>query len=767
MPNSPNNNKEMSADTISKSPSTKKGYMKKTTHIIKGRRRALQEAFRMSLTSVHDYYCITSEELVKSYRPFIPLLIERVNQRNGSSKILVNIERDTLSAAEELTKAGAEIRHMDASSLRRCVVYDNDAAYFSIVEPVITHEAKESVSETDGQDLWIASTMPSVIHSAKRRFLSDWEHALPLDKRIDFLERGIEPKETKVLEKPEEILRQLVKFSNSSREICACSSIEGLKLLYKNFPDFQKRIQLKHKMGKHSGVRWITSINTQSDAEVVKTFLNESIRMRHIKDVPFANFAIGDRMLLSSIDRLRSEDMVTSILTSNDPLYLGHYKNIFEKIWSTAMDAEERIHDIEMGNHVNIQVLPNPEESLKLISRMFLSLQKEVLIIVASNSGLLRTESSGGFAVLNDLASTGIDVKILTSMDGENQDTFDRIRSTYKKIRFRILRPPMEFFNRIIILDREKTIVWEIKDDLKQEFVDALGMAIFIESRSTANSYAFIFESLWKQTELYEQLQSHSRMHKEFIDAVAHELRTPLTPIIGLTEHVKSKVKDKEMTMLLDIVIDSGKKLHTLSENILDITRMEGNLFNLKKERFDIALLIGKIVNDFKCSFRKNKEIAFECNNFKRLFVYADKQRIGQVVSNLLDNAVKFILKEEGGQISINIEKSRNSGKDMVVVHVKDNGEGIHEDILPRLFTKFATRSFYGTGLGLYICKNIIQMHEGEIWGQNNIDGNGAKFSFSLPLDQKLQANIFGGPSSAFNLKEACFLNKCRLHNLY
>ncbi|WP_458746642.1 sensor histidine kinase [Candidatus Nitrosocosmicus sp. T] len=201
------------------------------------------------------------------------------------------------------------------------------------------------------------------------------------------------------------------------------------------------------------------------------------------------------------------------------------------------------------------------------------------------------TEASGGFRVLNELASKGIDVRILSSMDYKNQATYDRIQSSYGNIKFRRLDTIIKAVNRINILDREKTLVWEIKDDSSLNFIDALGIAIFIESKSTAMSYAFIFDSLWNQTNLYEQLQMayenlklHERMQKDFIDSVAHELRTPITPIIGLTEHIKDNLKNEEQVRLLDIVIDNGNKLHALSENILDITRMEGNMISLKKE---------------------------------------------------------------------------------------------------------------------------------------------------------------------------------------
>ena len=106
-----------------------------------------------------------------------------------------------------------------------------------------------------------------------------------------------------------------------------------------------------------------------------------------------------------------------------------------------------------------------------------------------------------------------------------------------------------------------------------------------------------------------------------------------------------------------------------------------------------------------------------------------DRSRLTQVISNLLNNAVKFTTE---GTISIGTEKKDNQ----VIVSIKDTGSGIEHEILPRLFSKFSAKSFEGTGLGLFISKNI-EAHGGRIWAENNADGKGATFSFSLPTVNK------------------------------
>src|SRR5215469_5569739 len=124
----------------------------------------------------------------------------------------------------------------------------------------------------------------------------------------------------------------------------------------------------------------------------------------------------------------------------------------------------------------------------------------------------------------------------------------------------------------------------------------------------------------------------------------------------------------------------------------------------------------------------KNENIRLSYNP-QDILIHADKGRISQVISNLLGNAIKFTTQ---GTIFVGVEKNKNNNS--VIVSVKDSGQGIDSTILPRLFTKFASKSYKGTGLGLFISKGIIEAHGGKIWAENNIDGKGATFYFSLPL---------------------------------
>jgi signal transduction histidine kinase len=231
-----------------------------------------------------------------------------------------------------------------------------------------------------------------------------------------------------------------------------------------------------------------------------------------------------------------------------------------------------------------------------------------------------------------------------------------------------------------------------------------------------------------------EQLKMQGKLQKEFINIAAHELRTPIQPILGLSEVLRSKEEDEEKRGLMDIISRNAKRLHHLTEDILDTSKIESQSLKLNKEQFNINDLISNVVQDYRNQIKKDDNITllYESKNDINLFVKADRYRITQVISNLLNNATKFT---KEGAVSVTLEKKKEDNQQEVLVSVKDSGTGIHSDILPRLFSKFATKAEReGTGLGLFISRSIVEAHGGRIWGENNIDGKGARFSFILPL---------------------------------
>jgi signal transduction histidine kinase len=230
-----------------------------------------------------------------------------------------------------------------------------------------------------------------------------------------------------------------------------------------------------------------------------------------------------------------------------------------------------------------------------------------------------------------------------------------------------------------------------------------------------------------------ERLKIHHKMQQDFINVAAHELRTPIQPILGMAQLLRQKLKDPQYNDYLDVLTRNASRLQRLAEDILDVQKIESQILQLNKERFDLHDLISSIVKDYKNQLQKEKkdriELLYQLCIPEAIIVYADKNRVTQVISNLLSNAIKFTKKG-----TVRVTEEVKDGK--ALVSIKDTGQGIDPEIMPRLFDKFASRSFQGTGIGLFICKGIIEAHGGKIWAENPADGKGATFHFTLPISE-------------------------------
>jgi signal transduction histidine kinase len=247
--------------------------------------------------------------------------------------------------------------------------------------------------------------------------------------------------------------------------------------------------------------------------------------------------------------------------------------------------------------------------------------------------------------------------------------------------------------------------------------------------------------------EANKKLQLLDKLKNDFINIAAHELRTPTQAILTFADLLPSYPDKKE---IIETIQRNARRLKRLIRDILDVTKIESQKLVLRKEIFNVTDLVYSIIEEYREQIKKsplckNIKFYFLFPNEKDLFVYADKERITQVISNLLDNSIKFI--EDEGSIYISIKKISRSDRikyntdlnreDQVIISIRDTGTGILEEIYPKLFTKFATKSITGTGLGLYISKSIIEAHGGQIWAENNDKDKGAKFSLRLPLIER------------------------------
>jgi two-component system, OmpR family, sensor histidine kinase VicK len=411
------------------------------------------------------------------------------------------------------------------------------------------------------------------------------------------------------------------------------------------------------------------------------------------------------------------------------------------------------------------EVIRNQKAVETLFIDMVKAAEQEILLIFPTANSFLREERLGIIHLLRYGAiERGIDIKILTPIDGEVQKIVQDIveengKQSKKNFHIRAVGVTYEETTvstvTIIIVDKKTSLAIEKIDDSKKNFIDAIGLATYSNSKPTVSSYISIFEILWNQTKLYEELRNHDKMQQEFINVAAHELRTPAQSILGYAELAKSNPRymEKYEQSFLEVMYRNAFRIHKLTKDILDVTRIEGHTLNLDKIRFNLKDLIKSLVDDIqprlvadsgnnkvKVVYRllEHREEEVQ-NNIDTVFVQADRDRIAQVISNLLDNALKFT---HQGLVSIDVSIKENKqgqkreNQNEVVVSIEDSGSGIDPEIFPRLFTKFSSKSFSGTGLGLYISKSIIEAHGGKIWGENNNEQKkpGATFFFTLPL---------------------------------
>ena len=277
-------------------------------------------------------------------------------------------------------------------------------------------------------------------------------------------------------------------------------------------------------------------------------------------------------------------------------------------------------------------------------------------------------------------------------------------------------------------------------------FVNIVGLALSsinynLRLKESNDSLEEINARLREREELiriqYERLNESDKMKNEFINVASHELRTPIQPILTLSALLRPKIQDLRQQELLDIIIRNAKRLMQLTESILDVTKMESQSLILKKERFDLNDIVINVMNDIilGSEFINNKNLRLSYLP-EHILLEADRVRIIQVISNMLANAVKFT---KEGTITITSEIKDSAA----LVSVKDTGQGLDAEVLPQLFTKFVTKGpshgvQKGTGLGLFISKNIIEAHGGKIWAENNTNGKGATFAFSVPIREKV-----------------------------
>jgi len=382
-----------------------------------------------------------------------------------------------------------------------------------------------------------------------------------------------------------------------------------------------------------------------------------------------------------------------------------------------------------------------------------------------TTSAFIRQEKMGAVPLAIEAAvERGVKIRILVPYNEAVEDRLKldieeepRRRANYNAdIDFRYVEQSAGTMATILVVDRKASLVMELRDDSKTTFDEAIGLSTYSNSKAGVLSYVAIFEKLWNQIELYEQvreanerLKLHDKMQQEFINIAAHELRTPIQPILStvglLSSPNRGTITREELNDSISMIGRNATRLKQLSEDILDVTKIESHSLDLRKEVLDLKEVVRNSLEEYKRTqgVRSNKNIQIKytsCYDDKSL-VEVDRIRIAQVIFNLLSNAVKFT---KEGSIIVKVGRDQKNTKE-AIISVKDSGKGIDPEVVPRLFEKFASKSFQGTGLGLFISRSIVEAHGGRIWAVNNNKGvngeTGATFYFTLPIISSSSTN--------------------------
>jgi signal transduction histidine kinase len=494
-------------------------------------------------------------------------------------------------------------------------------------------------------------------------------------------------------------------------------------------------------------LRYITEI-TKENLSYCKELMKIVDELRHLDGIK-GNFMVSESEYVAPLILYEHGKVAPQAVYSNTKEVVEQQQHLFDSFWMQGVPGEKKIKEIEEAVEPEfIEVITNKDDANKILLELSRSVKKEALFILPTDNAMMRVDKLGVIDCLIKASQSGATIKIICPLSEKNSRFVRKISDEAPSIQ--ILNGSTSPAAGIFIVDGTRFSRTELGEfnhndndnEADTQSLEAARFTVYSNSRPTVDLFRSIFGLLWNERKINEQLRVTDNMQRDFINIAAHELRTPIQPILGLSQILYNKLTKTEYSDHLNIIVKNALKLQRLTDDILDVQKIESKTLNLNKERFELNNLVLDIVRDYR-NLLKNKdgkkddveiEVSVRNKNIP-VFIAADKYRLVQVITNLLSNAAKFT---EKGRIRISLDQKRGVNIPEVVVSVRDTGQGIDPDILPRLFSRFASKSYQGTGLGLYISKGIVEAHGGKIWAENNADAKGATFTFRLPVDEQI-----------------------------
>ncbi|MFL6394222.1 MAG: histidine kinase dimerization/phospho-acceptor domain-containing protein [Nitrososphaeraceae archaeon] len=491
---------------------------------------------------------------------------------------------------------------------------------------------------------------------------------------------------TEVLSGEEHVMSTMLKFLSKAHKIDSCGDYKAPSLILEVR---QYKKLLSDVKAKGIQLRYITDI-AKDNIHYCKELLKFAKEVRHLAGMR-ANFSVSETEYMASASiqqqeenqqqQQQQEQPIPQVIYSNAKDLVEQQKYVFESLWNKATPSDQRFREIEEGIDAEVfEVFNNGEKVGQIVLDLARSAEKEMLIHLPNDKSMVRLERLGVIDEIIQASRKGVVVKILCPLSKENTHIVKKIydNSTTTEI-LNGNKSPYGMY----IVDGERFLRAEVKELQAENFSEAIGRAVYSNSKRSVESFKSIFELFWNERTLNEELKRADKMQKEFINIASHELRTPTQAILSYSELLQKHPERKEE--MIQALSRNAGRLQRLTDDILDVTRIESETLMLKIEPLNIGDLISSIVEDYRNQIEKNNDNVELYhykpeNNDDSIIVEADRARLIQVISNLLDNAVKITNKQysKRGSIYVNMEKKNKNGnkKQEVIVAIKDNGTG-------------------------------------------------------------------------------------------